>query len=132
MTSHVGFGRIGAGFSLAISAGTRMTTISRMHSPTHAVSIPRYGKMPTGASPASAFVDFFSAGRIAVLNSSHGDDHSTSSRGGSGQRSCSIRGSGMVTASDTNSRNYLIFGESGSVDDNLATHGGCQPSQRFS
>src|SRR5882672_3012316 len=40
--------------------------------------------MPMGASPAKCLGDFRKAGRTAVLNSSQGEDHSTSTRGGSG------------------------------------------------
>src|SRR5437868_4177961 len=45
-------------------------------------NMPRYGNMPLRASPAKGFEDFEKAGRIAVTNSSQGDDHSISSRGG--------------------------------------------------
>lgn len=70
--------------------------ISSRHSISQQISMPRYGNMPMGASPASGFGDRASAGRIADLNSSHRDDHSTSSRGGSGH---SVTGSGMVSTS---------------------------------
>src|SRR5499433_404121 len=45
--------------------------------------MPLAGNIPTGASPASRFGERLRAGRIALTNSSHGDDHSTSSRGAS-------------------------------------------------
>src|SRR5271165_2005719 len=52
--------------------------------------------MPTGASPARRLGERVSAGFQADLNSSHGDDHSTSRRGGSGHW---IAVSGMVATS---------------------------------
>src|SRR5437660_8535044 len=73
------------------------STITRMINKTsrnQATAIPRYGKMPMGASPASCLGGLLRAGRMADLNSSHGEDHSTSSRGGSGHW---ITVSGMVS-----------------------------------
>src|SRR6266446_2579856 len=58
--------------------------------------MPRYGKMPMGASPARAFGGRVSAGRKADLNSSQGEDHSTRRRGGSGHW---VMVSGMVSTS---------------------------------
>src|ERR1700687_2487799 len=61
-----------------------MIAISRRHSSSQQKSMPRYGNMQMGASPAKRLGGRASAGRNADLNSSHGDDHSTSRRGGSG------------------------------------------------
>src|SRR5664279_3454007 len=65
-------------------AGNTMIANSKRHSRNQTVSMPLYGKMPIGASPAKAFGERVSAGCTAVLNSSQGEDHWTSRRGGSG------------------------------------------------
>src|ERR1700731_3452552 len=66
--------------------------------------------MPMGASPANRLGGRTSAGRTADLNSSHGDDHCTSSRGGSGHRSSRGRSmnSGMVATSDIIRRRCVL------------------------
>src|SRR5580693_7546613 len=56
--------------------------------------------MPMGAAPARAFGGRASAGRRADLNSSQGDDHSTSRRGGSGHCSGMGATSGVVMTTD--------------------------------
>src|SRR5260370_13781730 len=84
MTYHwgrVGGVRVG---SLAKRSAITMIAISRRHSSSQQTSMPRYGNMPVGASPAKRFGGRASAGPRADLNSSQGDDHSTSRRGGSG------------------------------------------------
>ena len=83
---------------LAKRSGSTMTAINRRHSSSQQASMPRYGNMPIGASPAKAFGARVSAGRQAERNSSQGDDHSTSRRGGSGH--CVVL-SGMVITSLT-------------------------------
>src|SRR6266536_2448435 len=75
-------------------SGSTMTAISARHSSSQHASMPRYGNMPIGASPAKAFGALENAGASAVVNSSQGDDHSTSSRGGSGHL---VMVSGMVS-----------------------------------
>src|SRR5258708_34495714 len=98
-----------------------MSAISSRHSRSQHASMPRYGNMPTGASPASAFGGRASAGRNADLNSSHRDDHSTSKRGGSGQRAMV---SGMVSTSGINRgslpfRTHAVLGHSSNPDEAL-------------
>src|SRR5208282_6585715 len=79
-----------------------MIAISSSNSSSQLASIPRYGKMPMGASPAKAFGARVSAGPKADLNSSQREDHSTSRRGGSGHGSFGRRSrtAGMVATSD--------------------------------
>jgi hypothetical protein len=62
-----------------------------------------------GASPAKAFGGRASAGRKADLNSSHGDDHSTSRRGGSGHW---VTTSGMVATSGIVFDCVIFWGDS--------------------
>jgi len=88
-----------------------MSAISSRHSSSQETSMPRYGNMPMGASPARRFGGRVSAGRKAVLNSSHGDDHSTSRCGGSGHW---VSTSGMVATSDIFSTT-LFLGDRTSV-----------------
>src|SRR5258706_401642 len=96
MTSHWGRVPGDATSTVANCSGNTMSAISSRQSSRQHESMPPYGNMPTGASPASAFGGRASAGRNADLNSSHRDDHSTSKRGGSGQR---VMVSGMVSTS---------------------------------
>src|SRR5208282_826263 len=102
MTSH--WGRVGGkGISrLTKRSGSVMTAISNRHSSSQLTSMPRYGNMPTGASPARRFGERVSAGPKADLNSSHRDDHSTSRCGGSGHGSFVGQSgtSGMASTSD--------------------------------
>jgi len=101
MTSHFGLGGGTKGCSVAMRAGSIITAMSSRHSSAHELSIPRYGNIPTGASPASATGVRESAGRQAVLNSCQGEDHSISRRGGSGQSLAIGVVSGMVSSSGT-------------------------------
>src|ERR1035438_7432791 len=109
MTSHCG--RVGGrGISrLAKRSGSTMIAISRRHSSSHETSMPRYGNMPTGASPAKRLGGRASAGCKADLNSSHRDDHSTSRRGGSGHW---VRLSGMVSTSFIVLDGVIFWGDS--------------------
>src|ERR1035441_10923846 len=61
-----------------------MMAMSKRHSSSQQASMPRYGNIPTGASPARRLGERVRAGRKADLNSSQREDHSTSRRGGSG------------------------------------------------
>src|SRR6266478_4752387 len=106
MMSH--WGRVGGvrGCTPAMCSGITMIAINSRHSRSQQTSIPRYGNMPMGASPASAFGERASAGRKADLNSSQGDDHSTSRCGGSGHW---VIVSGMVSTSGI-VWNYVVSG----------------------
>src|SRR5215469_901323 len=62
-------------------AGKMIIIASRMASAPHDRRMPRRGNRPMGVSPASAAGERPQAGPIAVRNSCHGDDHSTSNLG---------------------------------------------------
>src|SRR5229473_3596024 len=102
------WGRVeGVGISrLTKCSGSTMSAISSRHSSSQETSMPRYGNMPMGASPAKRFGERVSAGRKADLNSSQGDDHSTRRCGGSGHW---VSTSGMVATSDI-ILDYVIAG----------------------
>src|SRR5262245_48938965 len=63
--------------------GITITAISNPACKAQDKTMPRTGNRPVCASPARGSGDFDNAGRMAVRNSSQGDDHSTKSLGAS-------------------------------------------------